>query len=84
MGRVAAVILLAAALAACGQRQVESGTYTLYCSSLAARALRVHVARFDAEDPRDADFNKANCQRAADLYMRQLGNRSRYWCEESR
>lgn len=61
-----------------------SDTYTLYRGSLLVPGLRVHVATFDAADPLDADYNKGNCRHVAEMFMKQPGDKVRFWCEPGR
>lgn len=44
--------------------------------------MRLHVATFDATDGKD--YNRENCQAAANLFVRQPGVTVRYWCENGR
>jgi hypothetical protein len=71
-----AFIALVALLAGCVEGQ---DAYTLYRSSALDRNMRIHMATFDAED--GADYNRENCQIAADLFEAQPGVTVAYWCE---
>jgi hypothetical protein len=41
---------------------------------------RLHVATFDAAE--GDEYNRGNCEIAADLFGKQPGVRVRYWCEK--
>ncbi|HEX9595426.1 MAG TPA: hypothetical protein VF982_00985 [Anaerolineales bacterium] len=74
--RTVALGAIGLALAGCG----EQGTYTLYRDSPLDPVMRIHVASFDTGE--GADYNQENCRLAADLFGRQLGVISRFWCEK--
>ena len=61
-------------------RASDDKVYTLYRSSMAKGALRVHVATFDADEP--AKYNRGNCEIAKQLFQNQPGVNVRYWCEK--
>ncbi len=77
------LMLLAIALVAVagcsGQRSGDSGTYTLYRTSVVAGITRVHVATFDAKD--GGAYNRENCEQVAGFYSAQPGIETRFWCE---
>lgn len=56
--------------------------YTLYRSSPADAAMRIHVASFDAKEG-DA-YNRENCELASRLFRLQEGVTVRWWCEKGR
>lgn len=60
----------------------DTGTFTLYRNSVLDPSMRLHVATFDAADGRA--YNAENCNTAADLFSRQPGVRTRFWCEAGR
>ena len=68
-----------------GCDQANDKTYTLYRTSLPlaqAAHPRVHVATFDA---RESEFyNQDNCQTAADLFWKQPGVETKFWCEKGK
>ena len=75
--RIALGIVAVAFLGAC---QPDGHVYTLYRSSVPNPRARVHVATFDAAD--GDEYNRGNCEIAADLFTRQPGVVVRYWCEK--
>ncbi len=77
---MASALFCVSMLAACGSS--DSGTYTLYRSSPISEGLRVHVATFDSAE--GVEYNRDNCQRAADLFGRQRAVINRFWCEQGR
>lgn len=69
-------VLASLAVAQCS----DGETYTLYRNSIPDLEMaRVHVATFDASD-RDG-YNRFNCNLAADLFQRQPGVKTHFWCE---
>ena len=60
----------------------DATAYTLYRSSLVIENARLHVATFDAAD--GARYNNENCLSARDLYQRQEGVKTTFWCEKGR
>ena len=79
IGRYLFLIVGLSTLTAC---QDESAVYTLYRTSPMVASLRIHVATFDATE--SADYNRENCQTAADLFASQPGVKVRYQCEKGR
>jgi hypothetical protein len=79
IGRYLFLIVGLSTLTAC---QDESTVYTLYRNSPMFASLRIHVATFDATE--SADYNRENCQTAADLFASQPGVKVRYQCEKGR
>ena len=74
MKPIASVLLLAAA--GC---QTEASGYTLYRSS-ATGPMRIHVASFDTKN--GEEYNRENCDTAAELFRHQPSVTVRYWCEK--
>ena len=64
-------------LAACGG---GADSYTLYRNSVLDANMRVHVGTFDAAD--GEKYNSENCKVAADLFQRQDGVKTKFWCEK--
>ncbi len=63
-------------LTACNQ----SDTYTLYRNSVLDETMRLHVATFDSKD--GDKYNQENCDIAKDLFQRQDGVITKFWCEK--
>ena len=93
MARTATIFLAAVAgalalLAACDDRKPEGVVYSLYRNSptvvgtISGVDARIRVATFDAAE--DKDYNRKNCEIAADLFARQPGVTVRYWCERGK
>ena len=79
--RLSAVTLLfVASLPGCSSRAGSTDTYTLYRSSLVSGIKRVHVGSFDAAD--GDEYNRENCQLAAQLFQSQGGVETKFWCEK--
>ncbi len=76
-----AILAAALALAGCNQGAEDSGTYTLYRTSVAAD-LRIHIATFDSAD--GEAYNQENCFLAASLFAGQPGVAVKFWCEKGR
>ncbi len=74
------LIAVAGFMGACGTS--EGCTYTLYRSSAADSAMRIHVATFDANE--EENYNKENCEIAQGLFQQQPGVSVKYWCEKGR
>ena len=70
---------LCASLLIVGCSNSES-SYTLYRNSVTDENLRIHVATFDATDGHN--YNMSNCQIAQDLFLKQDGVKTRFWCEK--
>ena len=62
--------------------QSDEDVYTLYRNSPLDGSMRIHVASFDTAE--GAGYNSENCNLAADLFSRQDGVLSRFWCEKGR
>lgn len=75
--RIALGIVAVAFLGAC---QPRGPFYTLYRSSVTDPRVRLHIATFDTAN-RD-EYNRDNCQIAAELFAKQLGVVVRHWCEK--
>ena len=71
---------LIAALGGCGI--TDGDTYTLYRNSVTADGMRLHVATFDATD--SEAYNRDNCAQVQELFQRQPGVKTRFWCEKGR
>ena len=71
-----------ASLALPAAAQSDDEVYTLYRNSVLDMTIRLHVASFDSTDGKD--YNAENCFVAADLFQRQDGVRTRFWCEPGR
>lgn len=56
-------------------------TYSLYRGSVAGN-FRIHIATSDADQ--NEEYNRENCQLAADLFKRQPGVTVKFWCEKGR
>lgn len=63
-------------LTACNQ----SDTYTLYRNSVLDETMRLHVATFDSKD--GEKYNQGNCDIAKDLFQKQDGVKTKFWCEK--
>lgn len=74
--------LLAACFVAMATAYGADGTYTLYRNSPLDSNLRVHIATFDSTD--GEQYNRGNCNIAADLFSKQQGVKARFWCEAGR
>lgn len=57
------------------------GYYTLYKSSVRRDLDRNEVARFNVKGLGILDYNRGNCEKAAELFQAQPGNTVEYWCE---
>ena len=73
-------LLLLASVVGCSSRASSTETYTLYRSSVVAGIKRVHVGSFDASD--GDEYNRENCQLAAQLFQGQAGVQTEFWCEK--
>jgi len=62
---------------------LHAETFTLYRSSLAIENARLHVATFDADDDTPASqYNRSNCELAAELFQSQPDVKTKFWCEK--
>jgi hypothetical protein len=78
--RIALSYMLAAVLGVVlwnWSRSLEA--YTLYRTSVVIESSRIYVATFAGEG---AEYNRDNCQTAAELFQAQRGVRTRFWCEK--
>ena len=60
----------------------HDAAYTLYRSSPADAAMRIHLASFAAKE--GAAYNRENCELASRLFRSQEGVTVRWWCEKGR
>ena len=78
--------LLVFLLVACDSS--NSNNYTLYRNSTSDGNMRIHVATFDAttglNDSLIHSYNFENCQIAQELFQRQEGIKTKFWCEKGR
>jgi hypothetical protein len=65
-------------LSACSQSDTK--TYTLYRNSIANEFERIHVATFNAKE--DEKYNQENCEIAKNLFQKQKGILTKFWCEK--
>jgi hypothetical protein len=63
-------------LSACSQ----SDSYTLYRNSVLDEFARYHIATFDSKD--GEKYNQGNCDIAKDLFQKQDGVKTKFWCEK--
>ena len=70
-------------LSACGgASSSDSSTFALYRNSVTDENMRIHVATFDAAD--GEAYNRGNCDQAKELFQRQPGVKTKFWCEKGR
>jgi len=69
---------LAVALVACD----SNDNYILYRNSVTDETMRLHVASFDSSDGHA--YNKGNCQIAQELFQKQDGVKTKFWCEKGK
>lgn len=70
------IILISVFLLACSQ----SDTYTLYRNSVTDENMRIHVASFNSSD--GENYNQGNCKIAQELFQKQDGVKTKFWCEK--
>lgn len=70
------ILLVIVFLMGCSQ----SESYTLYRNSIADEFERIHVASFNAKE--DEKYNQENCDIAKDLFQKQDGVKTKFWCEK--
>lgn len=70
------IILISLSLMGCSQ----SDTYTLYRNSVLDEFARIHVASFNSKEPNP--YNQGNCDVAKDLFQKQEGIKTKFWCEK--
>lgn len=75
-------IALGFALCVTGCGVSEGNVYTLYRHGVGMPSMRIHLATFDADEKED--YNRENCEIAAELFAAQPGVTVRYWCEKGR
>jgi hypothetical protein len=63
-------------IASCSQ----SDTYTLYRNSVTDEKMRIHVASFNSSD--GDNYNQGNCKIAQELFQKQDGAKTKFWCEK--
>ena len=54
--------------------------YTLYRNSVTDETMRLHVATFDSSEGHA--YNMGNCQIAQELFQKQDGVKTKFWCEK--
>ena len=57
----------------------EKQMLTLYRNSVIDSEMRIHIATFNAKD--GYRYNSENCFLAANLFQKQPGVKTRFWCE---
>ncbi len=72
------IILIFSLLLLSGCSQSES--YTLYRNSVTDENMRIHVATFNASDT--GNYNQENCKIAQELFQKQDGVITKFWCEK--
>ena len=70
------IILISLFLLACSQ----SDSYTLYRNSVTDENMRIHVASFNSSD--GENYNQGNCKVAQELFQKQDGVKTKFWCEK--
>ena len=73
------LLFLAVALVACDS---SNNFYTLYRNSVTDETMRLHVATFDSSEGHA--YNMSNCQTAQELFQKQDGVKTKFWCEKGR
>jgi len=74
---------LVVALSACsGGSSSDSSIFVLYRNSVTDENMRIHLATFDAAD--GEAYNRGNCDQAKELFQRQPGVKTKFWCEKGR
>lgn len=74
---------LTLALFACGGgSSSDSSIFVLYRNSVTDENMRLHVATFDAAD--GEAYNRGNCDQSRELFQRQPGVKTKFWCEKGR
>ncbi len=58
----------------------QSDSYTLYRNSIADEFERIHVASFNTKE--GEKYNQENCDIAKDLFQKQDGVKTKFWCEK--
>lgn len=70
------LFLMIIVLSSCSQNE----SYTLYRNSIADEFERIHVATFNAKE--GEKYNQENCDIAKDLFQKQDGVLTKFWCEK--
>lgn len=55
--------------------------YTLYRNSPLDSTMRIHIATFDSKE-NGSTYNQEECMHVVELYQRQPGVVSKFWCEK--
>ncbi len=58
----------------------SDSSYTFYRNSVTDENMRIHVATFNASDGHN--YNMSNCQIAQELFQKQDGIKTKFWCEK--
>ena len=72
------VLFLVVALVGCD----SNDNYILYRNSVTDETMRLHVASFDASEGHS--YNMGNCQIAQELFQKQDGVKTKFWCEKGK
>ena len=72
-----ALTFLLLVLVACDS---SNNFYTLYRNSVTDETMRLHVATFDSSEGHA--YNMGNCQTAQELFQKQDGVKTKFWCEK--
>ena len=75
-------ILVIVILLIFGCSQSDSDTYALYRNSVFDELARYHVATFDSKD--GEKYNQENCDIAKNLFQKQDGVITKFWCEKGK
>lgn len=70
------IFLLLLINASCSSQNI----YTLYRNSVFDSNERIHVGSFDADEK--SSYNQENCFLAAELFQKQDGIMTKFWCEK--
>ena len=79
MNKKSILLLTLLGLIACDS---SDNHYTLYRNSVTGEYMRLHVATFDASDGHA--YNMENCQIAQELFQKQDGVKTKFWCEKGK
>lgn len=58
----------------------SESTYTLYRNSVTDENMRIHISTFNSTDGHN--YNMSNCQIAQELFQKQEGIKTKFWCEK--
>lgn len=75
--RKSCILMTLLLMAGCDSLQ---SSYTLYRNSVTNENMRIHIATFDSSD--GPDYNQGNCRIAAELFQKQDGVKTKFWCEK--